>query len=587
MSVAARPGFGSLLRGPGVPLRAGLRPVLLAGGSIAAVALLAGALPWLTGADPARTVLRARQLERDADPAAVAAVRAELDLPTSPVAGAWQWLGRAGQGDLGVSWVSGGEVIDMVGPALTVSLNLAGFSALVALALAIALVAPRIFAVGRGRPAASPALQGVSAALAAAPEFVIAVVLASVFAVRLGWLPSSGWRTPADMVLPVASLAIGSTGVLVRVLTTAVAAAAAEDWVHTWRANGARPSRIARALTRRAVAVALPQVMLLLAGIVGAAVLVEDVYAIPGLGRLTLDAALAQDLPVVQGSIGALVLLGVIVGTVGTVTHALLMRPALGAGHGAALVRRDSAAPLPAAWWVSAAALTVLVGGGLLRSVEVSPEQRHQPPSWTHPLGTDHVGRDVWARVGEGALLTIGLAVTVGLVCLALGLAVGLASRHGAAGVADVLNAVPSVFLGLVMAAVLGPGLFSAALAITLVGWIPLAVHTRTLAAQARAAGFHQAAVVAGANRRWILTKHLLPAVLRPVTGHAVVRLAHLALALTGLGFLGLGAGHDSAEWGKLLADSVLHLERAPWAVAAPTVGLVLLGLVANLARQD
>ena len=94
----------------------------------------------------------------------------------------------------------------------------------------------------------------------------------------------------------------------------------------------------ARALTRRAVAVALPQVMLLLAGIVGAAVLVEDVYAIPGLGRLTLDAALAQDLPVVQGSIGALVLLGVIVGTVGTVTHALLMRPALGAGHGLSLI---------------------------------------------------------------------------------------------------------------------------------------------------------------------------------------------------------------------------------------------------------
>ncbi|GAB79394.1 peptide/nickel transport system permease protein [Austwickia chelonae] len=564
-----------------------LRPLALIGTCVTAVVLLAGSLPWLTGADPARTVLRARQVERDADPAALDAIRADLDLPASPLVGAARWLGRATTGDLGVSWVSGRAVADTLGSALAVSLNLAGIAALTSLIVAVLLVTPRVIGVGLGRPAASTRLRALSAILAAAPGFVVAVLLTSVFAVRLGWLPSSGWREPRDMILPVTALSVGATGILIRILMTAITAVAAEDWVHTWRANGARPSRIAGSVARRAIAVALPQVMLIFAGIIGAAVIVEEVYAIPGLGRVTLEAALAQDIPLVQGAVAALVVLGTVIGLLGAALHRLLMSPALTDGHGSAPVRREGRFAPTLPWWVSASTLTALIVGGLFRTVEIHPDRRHLAPSLLHPLGTDHVGRDVWGRVGQGALLTIGPALLVSLICLAVGLAVGLVSKQASAGVTDVLNAVPSVFLGLVVAAVLGPGLLSASLAICLVGWIPLAVHTRTLAAEARATGFHQAAVVAGATRRRIMVRHLLPGVIRPVAGHAVVRLARLALALTGLGFLGLGAGHDSAEWGKLLADSVVHLERAPWAMAAPAVGLVLLGLVANLAGED
>lgn len=567
--------------------RSSLRSTWTLVGAFLAAALFAGSLPWLTGSDPARTVLRARQQERDADPAALEAIRESLNLPENPFIGTWQWLTRAIRGDLGVSWVSGAPVTDKIGSSLLVSLNLSGMAAAATLILGFLLVAPMILAVGRGRPAASPVLRVVSAVLAAIPEFVLAVLLPFIFAVRLRWLPATGWRTTEHAILPVTAIAVASVGVLLRVLMTAVTAVADEDWVRTWRANGARPGRISVEVARRALAVVLPQVLLLLAGIVGASVVVEDTFAIPGLGRTSLNAALAQDVPVVQGAMAVLVLLGVVVGTIGNLLHRWLMAPALGAGQGAAPVRHVAVIRRGWGWWVSVTLLVVLVVGGWFRTSSVDPLARNSGPSWLHPLGTDHVGRDVWARVGEGAWLTIGSAVVLTLICLAIGLLVGLASKQGGAGITDILNAIPSVFLGVVLAAAMEAGLFTAWLAICLVGWIPLAVHTRTLAAEARAAGFHQAAITSGASSWWITRRHILPSVFRPVLGHALVRLPHLALALTALGFLGLGAGHDSPEWGKLLADSVLHMEQAPWAVFFPAMGLVLLGLVTNLARAE
>ncbi|MDO5067083.1 MAG: ABC transporter permease subunit [Propionibacteriaceae bacterium] len=568
-------------------MRSSLRSVPVLVGAFLVATLFAGSLPWLTGSDPARTVLRARQVERDADPAALEAIRQSLDLPEKPVLGTWQWLLRAAHGDLGVSWVSGSPVAEKVGSALLVSLNLSAMATATTLLLGLVCVAPMILAAGRGAPSASRVLRGLSAVLAALPEFVLAVLLAHVFAVQLRWFPATGWQSYQHAVLPVAAIAVASVGVLLRVLMTAVTAVAEEDWVRTWRANGARPRRISTEVARRTLAVALPQVFLLLAGIVGASVVVEDTFAIPGLGRTALNAALAQDVPVVQGAMAVLVVLGVVVGITGNLLHRWLMAPALGAGQGTAPVRQVGTVRRGWGWWLCLATLVLLVVGGWFRSSAVNSVARHQGLSWAHPLGTDHVGRDVWARVGEGAWPTIGSAVLLTFVCLGLGLFIGLSSRHGQAGITDILNAVPSVFLGVVLAAVLGPGLPSAWLAICLVGWIPLAVHARTLAAEARAAGFHQAAITAGAGRWWIIRRHILPIVFWPVLGHALVRLPHLALALTGLSFLGLGAGHDSPEWGKMLSDAVVHMEQAPWAVFFPALALVLLGLVTNLARAE
>ena len=150
---------------------------------------------------------------------------------------------------------------------------------------------------------------------------------------------------------------------------------------------------------------------------------------------------------------------------------------------------------------------------------------------------------------------------------------------------AAVLPALPPGGGGIRGAAAAGPRLLSAAGAVAAVGWIPLAVHTRTVATEVRASGFVRAAVLAGAEPGRITRRHVLPAVLPAVLRHGLARVPHAALGIAALSFLGLGAAPDTPEWGAMLAESLAYVERAPWTILAPTVGLAVLGLVVGLVR--
>ncbi|MEU8664348.1 ABC transporter permease subunit [Actinoplanes philippinensis] len=550
--------------------------------TVGGLAVLVAALPWLRGDDPARSVLRARLGEREPDPAALAAVRSELDLPAGPVHGAVQWLSGTVTGDLGRSWVDGSPVAQTVAAAAGVSALLAGVAALVAVAAGLLLATPAAWsAAGGGRPRAG----FTAAALTALPEFVLAAVLITVVAVNWRLAPTAGWFGPSYLVLPALALGIPTGGLLGRLLITAVEATAAEPWVHTWRAAGSSRAELAGALLRRAGTVVVAQVAVLFVGLLGGAVAVEQLFAIPGLGRIALHAGLAQDLPVLQACVLLLTLLGVSIGGLGIVVHRLLLGPA-GAAAGlipAAPAHRHGGRSTVA--FVAALLLLGAVVAGLLRDAgRVRLGARLTGPSWAHPLGTDPVGRDVLAQLGHGAVLTIGAAAAVTVVSLLAGLAVGLRGGAARAGVADVLNALPPVFVGLVVAAIAGPGLASAAVAAALVAWVPLAVHTRGLAEEVRASGYYRAAELCGAGPGRLLRRHVLPAVLGQVVSHALARVPATALTIAGLGFLGLGAGHDSPEWGAQLAAAVTYLERAPLAVLGPVAGLGLLGALAAAA---
>jgi peptide/nickel transport system permease protein len=113
------------------------------------------------------------------------------------------------------------------------------------------------------------------------------------------------------------------------------------------------------------------------------------------------------------------------------------------------------------------------------------------------------------------------------------------------------------------------------------VGWAPLAAHTCALLRQERAALHLTATRALGAGPWYLLHHELLPAVLPPVTRHALLRLPGIALALASLAFLGLGAQPPAPEWGLLLAENQPYAERAPWAVLAPAAVLALLGALA------
>ncbi|MEU9332574.1 ABC transporter permease subunit [Streptomyces sp. NPDC048290] len=546
--------------------RAGLAALLLA---------LVGLLPWLAHTDPARTVLKARSADRDPTPEVLAAIRAELGLDQGPLRLLGDWLAGLPRGDAGRSWISGAEVTPAVLQALGVSLLLTAVALAVAAVTAALVCARTLRRGGRARPGG-----GGSAVLAALPEFLTASVLATVVGVQLGWLPALGWYGPQYTLLPGLALGLPAGAVLGRLLDDLLPGAFAEPWARAAAARGIPARRIARQAVRRTLPALLPNAGLFVVGLTGGAVAVEQIFDIPGLGRTTLQAALAQDLPVLQAGTLALVLLAATATGAAHLLARLLIGPALTDGALPSLHR-----PTPPARGVLplvlAGLLVTVVTAGLPRDpLALDTARRLEPPSWSHPFGTDALGRDLLARVGHGALDTLTLALALTAFSLLTGVALGLLPRLSGP-IADTVNAVPPVLGALLVTALAGRGPGTPALAVAAVAWAPLAAHTSALLAQERASLHITATRALGASPWYLLRHELLPAILPPVTRHALLRLPGIALTLASLAFLGLGAQPPDPEWGLLLAENQPYAERAPWAVLAPAAVLALLGALA------
>ncbi|GAA4142573.1 ABC transporter permease subunit [Actinomadura keratinilytica] len=558
-------------------------PVLLWRGALVAVLLCGiGLLPWLSRTDPALTVLKARSAERDPTPEVLQAIRDELGLDAGPVRLLGRWLGGLLHGDAGTSWVSGTEVLPAVAQGLGVSLLLMAGALVVAALTAAAVCARTLWLGARQRPVGRSAGGG-AAVLAALPEFLTASVLATVVGVQLGWLPALGWYGPRWMVLPALALGLPTGAVLGRMLDDLLPGAFGEPWALAAAARGLPGRSIARQAVRRAVPGVLPNLGVFAVGLTGGSVAVEQVFDIPGLGRLTLDAAIAQDLPVLQTGTLALILLAATAGGLARLAARLLLGRALRDGALQSLHRPTRSAPrvLP---WVYGGLLLGVIGLGLLHDpLAVDTSARLQAPSLAHPFGTDALGRDVLARVGHGAFRTLAIACAVSAVALVAGVLLGLLPRLSGPLV-DTVNAVPPVLAGLLAAGIAGGTPWTPALAVAAVAWSPLAAHTSALLRQERATVHLAATRALGAGRWYLLRYELLPAILPPVVRHALLRLPGIALALAALGFLGLGAQPPSPEWGLLLAENQPYAERAPWAVLAPACALALLGAFAVMA---
>ncbi|MBC9724382.1 ABC transporter permease subunit [Streptomyces sp. TRM68367] len=534
-----------------------------------------GLLPWLTHTDPALTVLKARSADRDPTPEVLADIRARLGLDDGPLHLLGQWLTGLARGDAGRSWLSGSEVMPAVLQALGVSLLLMAVALVVAVLTAGLVCARTLRTGGQSRRSGSG-----SAAIAALPEFLVASVLATVVGVQLGWLPALGWYGPKWTVLPALALGLPAGAVLGRLLDDLLPCAFAEPWAAAAAARGLPGRAIARKSLRRCVPALLPNFGLFVIGLTGGSVAVEQIFDIPGLGRTTLQAALAQDLPVLQAGTLLLVLLAAGTSALRRLAARLLIGPALRDGALPTLHR-----PMPPARgilpFVYGGLLIVVIALGLPRDPHtLNTGARLEAPAWEHPFGTDALGRDMLARVGHGALDTLLLALATSAAALVVGVLLGLVPRLSGP-LADTVNAVPPVLVALLVTAVAGSGPGTPALAVTAVSWAALTAHTSSLLRQERAALHLTVTRGLGAGRWYLLRHELLPAVLPPVTRHALLRVPGVALALASLGFLGLGAQPPSPEWGLLLAENQPYAERAPWSVLAPAAVLALLGALA------
>ncbi|MBT0567447.1 ABC transporter permease subunit [Williamsia sp. CHRR-6] len=547
--------------------------------TVAAVVVVVGLLPLLSDRDPAQSILRARSAERDITPQALDAIRDDLGLQGGPVSTFGHWLGGVLSGDPGRSWISGEPVLSPAVSALGVSLTLMACALVVAVVVAALLVVPTVRDGLAGRPRRGSGASAV--ALTSVPEFLWAAMLLVVGAVWLS-LPAYGWNGPTQALLPALALGLPAGGLLGRLLSDAVATTFTEHWVTTWSVAGFSSGAIIRAVLRRAVAGLMPQIGLVMVGLTAGAVAVEEVFAIPGLGRQLLDDARAQDLPALQ--IGIVLLLGVSV-VLGVMAE-VVRRGLLGRARrlGSLPMAQNVFATAGAARAVPAVAvglLAVVVAGGMARDPLATSRARLAAPSWSHPFGTDAVGRDVLARVAHGAWHSIGVGVVVLVAALVIGLVVGMLAHLGR-GPIEVFNALPPVLVGLVVAGVAGPSTSGAAVAVVIASWAPLAAHTAALIDEQRSMPYVRVLPALGAGRVRIMWETVLPAVLPAVVRHAALRLPGVVLALAALGFLGLGSAPPQPDWGLILADGIPVVERAPWVVLGPLVSLIALSVAAT-----
>ncbi|MFS7244361.1 ABC transporter permease subunit [Rahnella inusitata] len=547
--------------------------------TLAAIVVLIGLLPWLSGTDPALSLLRARSGDQEATAETLNAIRLSLGLDQGPWHALLHWLGGLLRGDAGVSWVSGLPVLPGMLRATGVSLTLMATSALVAMIIALLLCAGTL---KRGLQGGTPRPAGFLAALLTAlPEFLLSSLLLIVGAVWLSLFPPYGWMGWHYAVLPSLALGLPAGGYLGRLYSDALTGTFNESWLTTWSVLGIKRRHTALAVIMRALPGVMPLTGLVLVALTGGAVAVEKVFAIPGLGRATLGAAAAGDLPALQTGVMILLLLASVIGILAGGARRLLLGRALLLG---AMPVPAQAAPAhkQRAWipLLCLAFLMAMVIAGLPRDPLTSGYLRLQPPSLGLPFGADAMGRDLLARVAHGTLNTCLQALAVSLMCLVIGMAVGAFPR-AMTGPIEVTNALPPVIAGLVIAAVNGPTATGAIIAVTAVSWAPLAAHTAALVAEIQARPYMKMLPLVGTGTLRRTVFYVLPALSGSLLRHAMLRLPGIALALASLGFLGLGAPPPVPEWGRVLAEGMPYMERAGWSVFAPAAALGVLSVMA------
>ncbi|KPH97202.1 ABC-type transporter, integral membrane subunit [Actinobacteria bacterium OK074] len=266
----------------------------------------------------------------DASAASVAAIRHQLGLDEPLFTQYVHWIGDLVRGDLGPSYAIGGQVADLIGDGLGATAELTAGALFFTVALG--LLTGVLGATSRRRPVQA-AVRAFTTAALAVPPFVTGVVLVLVFAVGLGVLPSGGKVGLLDapdleaqyLLMPSLCLALPSAAVLGRYLKDSLERTFTEDYIRTATAAGVCARRL---LWRHALPNALPPVVTLLGmqtgQLLGGAVLVEAIFAWPGLGQLADQALTQRDYPVVQDLLLLLVVVFVLVQLLTDVLYALL-----------------------------------------------------------------------------------------------------------------------------------------------------------------------------------------------------------------------------------------------------------------------
>lgn len=247
--------------------------------------------------------------------------------------------------------------------------------------------------------------------------------------------------------------------------------------------------------------------------------------------------------------------------------------------------------------WIGFSMVAVVVVMAVLGILEVFGDpnetdlgQRLLPPSKEHPLGTDHFGRDLLARIVGGATISLQVSLAAGVMILLLGTTLGIvagffrnALGSAAVNVIDTLLAIPPLILAILAVATIGAGVLNATVAISFALAPRLARIVRSVVLSLRERVFVEAAGALGASELRVLIRYILPNVAPVVLVTSSILIANAIVVEASLSFLGLGTQPPNPSWGLIVSEGRQTLRSAPWNSGSGGVAIMWLVLGLNL----
>lgn len=216
--------------------------------------------------------------------------------------------------------------------------------------------------------------------------------------------------------------------------------------------------------------------------------------------------------------------------------------------------------------------------------------QAMQPPSATHPMGTDTYGRDMLSRVLIGAQTSIFSTFALVAIITVFGTIVGIfCGYYGGVvdsvmmRISDICLAFPGLVFAMAVAAILNGGVQNAVIALALISWPKYSRIARSQTLSMKSLPYMQAAQLAGDSALQMILRHVLPNIVGPILVTSMLDIGTMMMEIAGLSFLGLGAQPPVAEWGSMMSSGRSMLQTYPWIVLSPGLAIFVSVVIFNL----
>lgn len=297
-----------------------LKRILIAIPLLLIISFITFILINLSPMDPAEVVLRAQEIPQITDEL-IAQTKVDLGFDQPFIIRYLNWMIDCLQFDFGNSYVTGQPVWSLIGPAFVNTLKLTVVSSVIIIVLSILLGVACALREGR---AIDKSVRGISFFLAAMPSYWLASIMIWYFSVKLDLLPTSGMDSYKSYILPVAAISVSYIGIYFRNVRSSMISNLNEDYVLYGRASGLTEKKVTMHILRNSLQVAISIFCMAIPIILGSTVVIENIFAWPGLGRLSIKSILSRDFPIIQAYVLLLAASFVVFNTISDIINAAL-----------------------------------------------------------------------------------------------------------------------------------------------------------------------------------------------------------------------------------------------------------------------